>query len=349
MTSRPRLVALALVALLAGGCATPHPGAQAPKPAGELPFETCAEWTTLEADPSFYRDEPVYGLDDQPSDLLDEAVAWARGHDGFTEAWYDHENLGWIHLGFTGDVDTAALQDELEHEFPGEGVVVVHLPFSTAELSELAERADEVLRAAGATYAGLGMSAPMGKVYLDAVAPDPATIEALAAFAGEPLCVDLLPEDSLIPEGPQASWGEGWRLLGAETGVGDVYRTGIATNETQLGELWALSGLSVEPGEVDWQTEVVLWFGAVYGSSCPVRLDDVLVTGSVLHGEIVVPGWPGACTADANPHSFVVAVERSELPAPPFFVQLDAEEPPPGAPEERTTVEVDLREPGAEL
>ncbi|NLF03924.1 MAG: hypothetical protein GX593_02785, partial [Actinomycetales bacterium] len=50
----------------------------------------------------------------------------------------------------------------------------------------------------------------------------------------------------------------------------------------------------------------------------------------------------------ANPHAYVVAVERSLLPEGPFHVQLDADDPPWGAPEERTHVDVDLRAPGSE-
>lgn len=82
---------------------------------------------------------------------------------------------------------------------------------------------------------------------------------------------------------------------------------------------------------------------------CPVRLDGVVVGGTTLHGQIVVPGSvpDSARTADANPHSFVVAVERSLLPAGPFVVQLNATDPPVGAPMEGTAVDVDLSGPGS--
>ena len=40
-------------------------------------------------------------------------------------------------------------------------------------------------------------------------------------------------------------------------------------------------------------------------------------------------------------------MQRSLLPAGPFTVQLGAQAPPPGAPQERTIVDVDLSEPGA--
>jgi hypothetical protein len=100
--------------------------------------------------------------------------------------------------------------------------------------------------------------------------------------------------------------------------------------------------------EVDFETEVVIWFGAVYGSSCPdIRLDDVVVDGTTVHAVIVLPNPPVACTDDANPHAYVVAVERTKLPEGPFVIQLGPEDPPAGVPEERTVVDVDLSQPGA--
>jgi hypothetical protein len=132
--------------------------------------------------------------------------------------------------------------------------------------------------------------------------------------------------------------------------VGEAYRTGIAADPEAYTALWGRIGLTDEPPPVDFQTEVVVWLGAVYGSSCPeIRLDAVVsdVERRLVHGTIVLPSIYNACTADANPHAFLVAIDRSKLPAPPFGIQLDAEDPPAGAPEERTIVETDLREPGS--
>ncbi len=150
------------------------------------------------------------------------------------------------------------------------------------------------------------------------------------------------------PPGPQQPEGDGWRLLLDEAGVGAPYRTGIATDQTSLAGLWATIGLDDPLPEVDFANEVVVWFGAVYSGSCPeMHLDDVVVDGSTLHVFLVYPNRPAVCTADANPRAYVVAVELSKLPAGPFVIQLDADDPPPGAPEERTVVSVDLSKPGA--
>ncbi|MBA2633165.1 MAG: hypothetical protein H0U86_09240 [Chloroflexi bacterium] len=95
---------------------------------------------------------------------------------------------------------------------------------------------------------------------------------------------------------------------------------------------------------------MVIWFGAVYGSSCPnLRLDDVVVDAerALVHAEIVLVDAPAACTGDANPHAYLVALDRARVPPGPFAIQLGADEPPAGVPEERTLVDVDLSRPGA--
>ena len=146
--------------------------------------------------------------------------------------------------------------------------------------------------------------------------------------------------------GEQVTAGEGWRLLG-EGLTGEPYRTAVATTDDQLDAVWRSAGLDGEPAEVDWEREIAVWFGAVQGTGCPVRLDGVVVTEDLVHGDIVVPGEPDACADDANPHAFVVAVSRDVLPDGPFRVQLEARDPYPGEPEERTVVEVGLAAPGS--
>ena len=127
---------------------------------------------------------------------------------------------------------------------------------------------------------------------------------------------------------------------GANVAVYESIRTGVATTAEQYEDLWAAAGLAGQGPAVDFETEIVVWFGAVYGSSCPIRLDDVAVDPDrrLVFGGFVKPGNPTACTDDANPEAYVVALARHRLPEAPFAVQLDAEDPPSGAPEERTTV-----------
>ncbi len=343
-----RISALALLlAVVLAGCAGPA----APRPGGATGdgyggFPSCADTATIAADPALYRDQPQYG---NATELVDAVRAWASERPGFEELWLDRDHHGWVTVGFHG-ADVAALQEQVADEFPGEGVVVVAVPYALADLQSLMDRVMPALAAADATpTGGVALDVPRGRLSVHGVPASAQAEDALRQFAGEPLCVDVVDPASFVPEGDQPASGDGWRLLGHQQGAGEAYRTGVATTDDQLASLWTEAGLEDGPPDVDWPSEVVVWFGAVYGSSCPVRLDGVVVRGATVHGEIVVPGSGpfSACTEDANPHSFVVAIDRALLPTGPFVVQLDADGPPSGVPQERTVVDVDLSTPGA--
>jgi hypothetical protein len=214
-------------------------------------------------------------------------------------------------------------------------------------LESLQERVNEVVRVEGWNAAvGSGNAKWIVTVDLGVLSED--RLAALEPFAGEPICVAGQDPADAVADGPQSEGGDGWRLLGEDL-TGQAYRTGIATDAEQYAELWVTAGLGGTPPEVDFNSEVVIWFGAVFGSSCPIRLDGVVVDAdrALLYADLVVPGNPAACTGDANPHSFVVAVERAALPAGPFAVQLRSEDPPSGVPEERTLVDADLTSPAS--
>ena len=317
------------------------PGSTAAPMSGRLP--ACEELPVLAAPADSYRNRPVYVGGDQP---VGQVRAWARRQPGFQGLWLDNDHFGWITVAFTSDED--ARQAALDERFPEVGVVAVEVPTTKAELNALQRRADRLLRAAGVEYAGSGSSVTQWAVELYVNASDERVSEALAPLAGERIC--LSDTGAPTPEGPQPHAGDGWRLLGDEL-VGEPYRTGIATNDEQYDDLWRRAGMTTERPAVDFNSEVVVWFGAVYGSTCPVRLDDVVIdteeNRGLVHAVIVSPGGTGACTADANPHAYVVALERARLPAGPFAIQLGPDDPPIGVPEERTLVDTDLSRPGA--
>jgi hypothetical protein len=312
-------------------------------PPASATFPACVDVPGIKAPPEWYRDQPVYVGNEQPTSAV---KAWAKDRPGYQEIWGDREHFGWITVAFVGDV--AARQAELEAEFPDVGVVAVEVPTSLEELNALHRRAGRLLTDAGVPYGGSGTYVGNWVVGLDVNAADERLDSALAPVAGDRICLN--DTGAPVAEGPQRQAGDGWRLLG-EGLVGETYRTGIATDEEQYAELWERAGPESPTPAVDFATEVVVWFGAVYGSSCPIRLDDVAVdTGRevpLLHAVTVVPGGTGACTADGNPHAYVVAVERDRLPAGAFAIQLGPDDPPPGAPEERTLVDADLTVPGA--
>jgi len=294
------------------------------------------------ADPAVYRDTPHYGNADT---VIDPVRAWAAGQEDFEELWLDRERNGWITLGFSsGDID--ALQQQVEDDFPGEGIAVVRVPHTQQELTDLQQ---EVMRALGGSevvWHSMSADVVSGRVGIGLVYLTPEAEAVLERFRDEPLCVGVLPAEAFVPEGPQPSAGEGWRLLGQGL-TGQTYRTGVATTPEQLTELWAETGVRGAIPQVDFESEVAIWFGAVYGSGQEIRMDRVVVDGDTVHGDFVVPGPQVGGHDDANPHAYVVALDRDLLPEGPFRVQLDADDPPRGALEERTMVDVDLSAPGS--
>ena len=303
----------------------------------------CDEVPRISAPADWYRDAPIYVANEMP---VLEVRDWAQGQPGYQDIWIDRTHAGWITVAFSEGAEQR--QAELGREFPGVGVVAVDYPRSTAELEALQRRAIEAL--AGIVEAS-GTYVDRGVVYLSI---GPLTRDRIAAveasFAGQPICLEGVDPALVPPEGPQPLEGDGWVLLADAKGAGQPYRTGIAYDEASYEELWRMIGLEDERPPVDFVSEVVIWFGAVFSGSCPdIRLDDVVVDRerSIVHAHIVALDAFGACTADANPHAYVVALQRSRLPAGPFAIQLGAEDPPAGVPEERTVVNADLSKPGA--
>ena len=288
-----------------------------------------------------YRDTPVYVGNEMP---VDEIREWAVRQPGYQEIWIDRDHHGWVTVAFSEDA--AARQRDLETEFPGVGVVAVQVDWTTAELDALQQRVHEALPAdiAGST----GTLVTQGVVMVGVGVLTPERVAAVEEhFAGQRVCLDGIDAADAPAPGPQQAAGNGWRLLATEP-TGQTYRTGIAWDDASLEPLWASAGVSAPIPAVDFETEVVIWFGAVYGSSCPdLRLDDVVIDGArrLIHAEIVLVDAAMGCTADANPRAYLVAVERSRLPPPTFSIQLGAEDPPGGVPEERTLVDADLRAP----
>ncbi|MFP3882407.1 MAG: hypothetical protein ACLFWH_08825 [Actinomycetota bacterium] len=231
-----------------------------------------------------------------------------------------------------------------KREFPDDGVVAVQLDWTESELADLQERVvdelDGVVEVLGSSIDSL-----RGYVWVNIDVLSEENLEAVAdRFAGERICVDGLEPEDVVPPGPQPQAGDGWRLVLEEKGVGFPYETGIAWDTESLDDLFADIGLSRDVDvDVDFENEVVIWFGAVYGSSCPnIRMDDVVVDGDSIYPVIVNTDNAMACTDDANPHAYVVAVERTVLPESPFYVVLD-----PDLTLERLKVDADLRQPGS--
>lgn len=337
---RRTVTALVVLAVVIAACGTGDAGTAAPVVDETIPM--CADLAPITADPSLYRDTPRYVGNEMP---VDEVMTWATDQPGYAGIWIDRDHNGWVTVAFTDDVD--ARQTEIDKLWPDDGVVAVAVETSEAELAELQQRAHEKLPE---ILQGSGTMINYGVLALHVGFLTEENIAAVEeALIGEAVCIEGQDPSLAVPAGPQPTEGDGWRLLVAHDEVGETYRTGIAWDEESFSDLIAaIPGLDVELPVVDFETEVVIWFGAVHGSSCPnLRLDDVVVTGSRVHAEIVETSNQMACTDDAIPHTYLVALDRTRLPEPPFHIQLGPEDPPAGVPEERTIVEADLRPAGS--
>jgi hypothetical protein len=357
----PRMAALLLVGAAFTACAAPSvpspslpmtsgpaspalPGAPGtpslPTLSGTIPW--CADVPRIEAAPELYRDEPIYVANEMPAE---EVQQWARQKPGFEGIWIDREHNGWVTVAFSQDA--AARQAELAGEFPGDGVVVAAVDWKMQDLEELAE---EVIREGDPQAMGVSARVNYGVVEINVGILTQETVAAFEArYEGERVCFTGIDPALLPPEGPQLPGGDTWRLLADQDEVGPPYRTGIAADPEGYAALWAAIGLEGEPAAVDFESEIVVWFGAVHGSSCPrLRLDDVVVDlERALLYPVITRFELGACTADAIGHAYLVAVPRDVLPHGPFTIQLQSDEPPPGAIEEKTIVDADLSVPGS--
>lgn len=337
-------VAVAVLGLVVAACgqsAVPGDAVAGGSAGAELP--RCDELEPLAAPSEWYGDEPIYVGNEMP---VEELQAWAQGKPGFEDVWIDRDQNGWVALAFSEQAEQR--QQELRESFPDVGAVVVPVDWTREELERLQ---DEVVAAFSEDGIGSGVRSNYGVVTAEfGILTEDRLAEVAERFGDRPVCVSGRDPADVPAAGPQPTAGDGWRLLADEQEVGQAYRTWIATDEDSYVALWDEIGLSSSRPAVDFQREVVIWFGAVYGSSCPdLRLDEVVVDReeALVHAEIVLVDPPVACTDDANPHAYLVAVERSKLPEGPFRLQLDADDPPGGAPEERTYVGVDLSQPGA--
>jgi hypothetical protein len=343
------LMPAAMIAVVSACNALPIGGTRPPSNEAIRSYQSsiplCRDIEPATAPDEYYRETPIYVGNEQPTERIRK---WAQKKPGFQEIWIDRDHNGWVTVAF--NQDTPARQAELEEEFPGVGVVAVQVDWTKTELEALQQRVgDELMRSRIAISAGSGSN--IGAVSIGVRILDAETIAAVEErFAGDRVCLEGLDPAHAPVEGPQQQSGNGWRLLADEDETGWQYRTGIAYDEASYEALWLEAGISTDKPPVDFASEVVIWFGAVHGSSCPrLRLDGVVSDQErgLVHSEITKLDF-GACTADAIPHAYVVAFARERLPVGPFAVQLQSEDPPRGVlGEERTIVEVDLSAPGS--
>lgn len=333
---RQSLIALVLILTACGGgdvIGVPD------EPSASVPM--CDGLPVIFAADELYRDRPVYVANEMP---VEEVQAWASSQPGFETLWIDRDHNGWLTLAFSEDATDR--QADVERLFPDDGVVVVEVAWTMAALEGLQSSLYERFEPGFVHTSGISVTQGVVTVGIGALTPERIAIVE-AELAGEPVCLEGI-DPELVPEaGPQPQAGEGWRLL-ADEKTGQAYRTGFASDQADFEALWREAGISAPLPEVDFGSEVVIWFGAVYGSSCPdLRMDDVVIADGIVYPVIVNLTDAMGCTDDANPHAYVVAVERFALPAEGFVIRLQADPPAPGVVDQQTTVAGDATIPGA--
>lgn len=351
------VLALTLAAASCGGGSTTQPSAEpsstsSPPETSTTPtsipiaadeIAACDTIPRAAAPEDWYRDTPVYVGNEMP---IEEVREWAKTQPGFQTIWIDREHNGWITVAFSQSaVDRQA---DLLQLFPGVGAVAVSVDWNVNALRDLQDRVVRDLRPTLESFS-VGVLETQGVVSIGVGRlTDDQRTELTERYAGLPVCLEEPPPGTVPPPGPQPPAGPIWELLAAQKGVGRTYHTQLAWNAESLAVLWSDAGLDGEVPEVDFEAHIVIWFGAVFGQGCDnLRLDDVIVDGTLVYAEIVLPDAPVSCAMDANPYAFVVSLDRRALPSGPFAIQLDADGPPGGVPEERTNVDADLSIPGA--
>lgn len=139
-----------------------------------------------------------------------------------------------------------------------------------------------------------------------------------------------------LPSGEVTALPANVLVEGAE--VGDIYTTGFAADTTAFVDLWQELGLVGSPPAIDFISRVVLYFGAVESSSCPLGplLGLVYNHGNQSIHPLMSPvasaqdADPGVmtCTADARRHALLVSIERGDLPDGAFSLWISEEDPP---------------------
>jgi len=151
------------------------------------------------------------------------------------------------------------------------------------------------------------------RVRIEVEADNPQVQAALRDVDRDLYC--LMPHTGPVtPWGGQAQSGADWKLLG-ETLNARPYAVALSSTSEGLEQMWARHFTGPVPA-VDFDREIVIYFGGVVSSGCPqILLADVHIDKDegAVYSVFTRPGisW---CRSDARPHGYAVAVERDTLP-----------------------------------
>jgi hypothetical protein len=296
----------------------------------------CEDIDVPHAPEDWYADTPTYVGNEMPSDEVRE---FAHTLEGFQEIWIDRAHHGWIGVGFH-DADVEAHQALLEAEFPDVGVVAVNMPYTANELEEHSQDLQGRLPD-GMETAGIYEVQGFVEIWVGRLTPENIAVVS-EVVRDAPACLSGQDPATTPAEGPQLEGGDGWAYLGEADAMPDNELHRILADPATLSSMWDQLGIQEEPPRVDFQKQVVLALVIGHSGSCPrTRLDDVVVDGRQVYAIIPTITDEMGCTDDWVPRTYLVAVERDRLPAPPF--QLTTEE----GFGTRVEIATDLRVPGS--
>ncbi|GMQ93280.1 MAG: hypothetical protein BMS9Abin12_0757 [Acidimicrobiia bacterium] len=144
-------------------------------------------------------------------------------------------------------------------------------------------------------------------------------------------------EGEMVRTTPGGSFGELTALpsvvLVDGADVGDIYTTAFAADSSGFATMWQEFGLIGQVPDVDFETQVVFYFGAVESSGCPLGAVAGLMYNTVNQSvypdiPVVAPEGSTTCNEDANRHAVLIAVERDDLPGGAFSLWISADDPP---------------------
>jgi len=304
-------------------------------PAVEVMF--CEDIDVPYAPEDWYADTPIYVGSEMP---IDEVREFARTLEGFRDVWIDSAHNNWIGVGFH-DGDVEAQQARLAAEFPGVGVVAVEMPYTSEDLDEIFQDLRGRLPD-GMEPAGIYEVQGYVEIWVGWLTPENITAVS-EVVGGVPVCLSGQDPATTPAEGPQPAGGEGWAYLGEADTMLDSELPRILAEPVALASVWKELGLEGVAPVVDFDRQVVFSLVIGHSGSCPdTRLDDVVVDGDLVYAVIPTITDEMGCTADWVPRTYLVAVDRNRLPAPPF--QITAQEESFGA---RVAITTDLRVPGS--
>ena len=153
----------------------------------------------------------------------------------------------------------------------------------------------------------------------------PATDPSRAPLPGSPAVMTPSPAPASKLPSPVAG---AWRELATDLWLADdPFAARAATNASQLDELWQELGQDGAAPAVDFDQELVLFFGMSGSSSCPERLEALVVDigEATVHGRWADHDPNVPCTDDLQAQGVLLAVPRTDLPQVPFMFSLRSE------------------------